>query len=84
LEAISAFTSALAIYEEAMRASQMARYYKEIAEIYEQENEIAHAIEYYRKVSLVLAYDEVLYHFILCRQQMQMKQIIRNKVQINV
>ncbi len=50
-EAVHAFALAIAIYEDMMRNSQVARFTKEIAEIYEQLNDFPHAVEFYRKVT---------------------------------
>jgi len=49
VDAIQSYQNAINIYNESGRFSQSARYYKEIAELYEQDSNIALAIENYQQ-----------------------------------
>lgn len=46
------FITAVAMYEESGRIAQAARYLKEIAEIYEQDNNMEEALNYYQRVEV--------------------------------
>eukprot|EP01041_Mallomonas_annulata_P012231 gene12231-25682_t len=48
-DAVASYQKAIAIFNDTGRFSQSARYYKEIAEIYEQDNNLALAIENYQQ-----------------------------------
>ena len=62
VEAVKAFSQAIQIYNDSGRFSQTAKLHKEMAEIFEQDNNVSEALSSYQKVMRTHLYVFILLH----------------------